>query len=102
MPPFWDYSQALEEDGIRIRFAAAGKYKAAGAFPELSMTNEQFQEFQRVVEEKHALFKAAVSAKRSDIVATDMQGQCYDGLDGLRRGFADLIIDDREQFNPAI
>lgn len=102
IPPFWDYSEALEEAGIRIRFAFSGKHKAAGAFPELSMTDEQFTEIQRSVEQSHQLFKDTVAAKRPDIDKADMEAQCFDGLDGLRRGFADLIINDKDQFMPTM
>tara|TARA_S200002703_G_scaffold117643_3_gene103312 strand:- start:2164 stop:2997 length:834 start_codon:yes stop_codon:yes gene_type:complete len=102
IPPFWDYSQMLENEGVKIRFAYSGEHKAAGGFPEISMTDAQFAEIQRSVEATHEQFKEEVARARPYIDAQHMEAQTYEGLEALRFGFVDLILNTPEDYNPQI
>lgn len=100
IPPFWDYSQVLEGEGIKIRFAFAGEHKAAGAFPEIAMTDEQFSEIQSSVERMHAQFQSAVQSMRKRIEIESLEAQTYTGIEALQKGFCDLILDSKEDYKP--
>jgi len=100
LPPFWDISEALNNQGIKIRFAFAGEHKAAGAFLEVPMTDQQFSEIQESLEKLHALFKATVSSKRPQIKEEHMEAQIYTGEEALILGFFDIMIDSVMEFEP--
>ena len=99
-PPFWDVSKALDRAGVTVRFAFSGEHKAAGAFSEVAMTEQQFAEIKKRVEGYHSLFKEAVRSKRPQINEDHMEAQIYTGEEALINGFFDIMIDNEMEFDP--
>lgn len=86
-----DSSELHKNLGLKVEVFAAGKYKAAG-LTGTSLTDEQRELLQSQVDATCAEFKAEVTRRRT-IDDADMQGQCFRGVDAIRRGLVNARID---------
>jgi signal peptide peptidase SppA len=77
--------------GLKVESFQDGKYKTAGA-PWKPLTDEEREYLQDRVDEIGAMFRGAVSERRPNIAASDMEAQVYLGADAVKAGFADQIV----------
>ena len=82
-----DQTRMLEDMGIKVNAISAGKYKLTGS-PFKPMSDEERTMLQADVDKIYNEFKATVSSNKS-IADEDMQGQCFDGIVSVEKGFAD-------------
>jgi signal peptide peptidase SppA len=88
-----DISRQLEYEGVTVNFIKSGTLKGAGA-PFQPLMQEERNMFQAEVDKIGAMFRTAVSAKRSDVSSATMQGQSFFGDEALRAGLCDAIVAD--------
>lgn len=87
-----DESRALEEEGIKVEFIKAGKFKGLGASFK-PLTDEERNMLQAEVDAIWSDFKKACTALRK-ISDADMQGQWFDGTAGKAKGLVDQVTND--------
>lgn len=89
---FMDQSRWMAAMGLEMHSFQAGEYKTMGAFWR-PPTDKENALFKASVDKSYVSFTEAVRARRqcSDDV---MQGQCFEGDEGLRNGLADVLIGD--------
>ena len=88
--PWYDESQAFENAGIVADPITSGPYKAMG-FPGTSLSAEQRQQLQDMVNSRAEDFKEQVRRNRGDIGDELMLGQAFDAKDALALGLIDGI-----------
>ncbi len=88
----WDYSKALDNEGIKVTLIKAGTFKAIGD-PTQPLSDEAKQFLQDDINATWETFKAAVNTKRT-IAEADTQGQTFSGPSLLTKGFVDGYADD--------
>ena len=84
-----DATRAYEREGLKPEVFSAGKYKTMGA-DFRAITDEERVMLQSEVNEIYEQFKATVLSKRT-IKDEDLQGQTFNGLHALEKGFIDGI-----------
>lgn len=82
---FVDQSKAYAEEGLAVQVFSTGKYKATGT-PGTSLTSDQADYMQAMVEEIFTDFKTAVLARGRPISEESMQGQLFSGKQGAKAG----------------
>lgn len=95
-----DVSKAYEAMGVKMDVIKSGTLKGAG-IEGTSLSEAQRADLQSQVNAIHADFKAAVTAKRTTVEASDMEGQVFSGkqaaqkglVTGLTTSFQQLIAD---------
>lgn len=96
-----DYSKALENEGIKVTFIKAGKYKTEGN-PYEPLGDEARAAFQSRIDDWMAMFVKSVALGRgvtSDKVRqTYGQGRCVAAAEAVRLGMADRSL----AFTPAL
>lgn len=90
----FDYSAALEEEGIVVTIIKAGERKAEGN-PFESLSEEAVEHMQSMVDAYYAQFRAAVARNRgvseADVDANYGQGLTFDAKRAVERGMVDRI-----------
>ena len=89
---FMDLTAAYAQKGVKVELFKDGTHKAAG-YPGTPLTDEQRADILAGVMATSAAFKGDVTARRPHVTADTMQGQCFTGLDAVRVGLADLVVD---------
>lgn len=89
---YMDLSAQMAQNGERMQEFHAGKFKTAGAWWK-PMTTEEQAMVQARVDKIYLQFKEAVNSRR-EIPDEYMQGQIFDGEEGVRAGLVDGIVDD--------
>jgi signal peptide peptidase SppA len=89
-----DASDAFAQRGLFVDLIKAGTYKAAG-FPGTSLTDGQRALLQERVDQIHALFKDAVSAKRRYVSASALEGQTFYGMEAAKQNLVTGIVPSR-------
>lgn len=88
-----DFSQALEQDGVKVTLFTAGAHKADGN-PFESLPEDVARSIQARVEISYSRLVAHVAAARGltpdDVIA--QQAQIYQGQDAVKAGLADKIM----------
>jgi len=92
---FLDMTKAMEMEGKKAEVFTSGKYKAT-AMPGTSVTPEQAEYLQELVNSSFALFEQHVLAHRPDIDPDALQGQLFFGLEAKAMGVIDETIDSIE------
>lgn len=89
-----DYSQAMDEMGIKPTFISAGKYKVEGN-PFEPLSDEAREEMQASVDEVYKNFVGAVAqnrgVSRSDVLENFGQGRAVRPGDALKAGMVDGV-----------
>lgn len=92
---YLEYAGAMEKIGVREQVVKSGAVKAAGS-PYHSMTDEERQSLQSVVDDSYAQFVEAVSAGRgmepADVRAL-ADGRAYTGRQARKLGLVDALGD---------
>lgn len=91
-----DASVAFAQAGLFVDLIKAGTYKAAG-FPGTSLTDDQRALLQGRVEQIHAMFKNAVSAKRQYVQPSALEGQSFYGNEAATRNLVTGIVGSRAE-----
>jgi signal peptide peptidase SppA len=89
-----DSSVAFAQAGIFVDLIKAGTYKAAG-FPGTSLTDNQRALLQERVDQIHALFKSAVTSKRSYVRESSLEGQSFYGAEAAKRNLVTGLVSSR-------
>ena len=92
---YMDASVMYANEGLKVNAISAGKYKLTGA-EFRAMTDEERAMLQADVDTIYNDFKAAVTKKRK-CADEDLQGQCFSGVEAVKRGFADGLINNTRQ-----
>ena len=87
----FDISERLKASGVKVKVFSSGPYKGMG-LPGTSLTPEQEQFYQDRVLSMAQGFYDHLHACRPQISDEDMQGQYYNGVEALNRGFIDDIM----------
>lgn len=87
-----DWSEALTEAGIKVRFITYGAHKADG-HPETPITDEEIARYQEQIDAMGELFVETVARNRNIAAATvaDMQAATFMGEKGVALGLADEV-----------
>lgn len=94
-----DQSVRYQMEGLKVNVFASGAIKGAGT-PGTSLTPEQEQYLQGIVDKFAGMFKARVSKNRL-VDEKYMDGRTFIGSDAMEVGLVDEIVDDVEQvFDP--
>jgi signal peptide peptidase SppA len=92
---FLDVSEALKTAGIKAEYIVSGKYKAT-ASPGTSLTDDQRDYLQDLVDDAFGEFAAWVKTHRDRVQDETMQGQVFHGLNAVPANLADAIYPDLE------
>jgi ClpP class serine protease len=92
--PFLDESAAYEMEGLSVELFASGKYKGMG-FPGTKLTSTQREQIQKEIVSIADMFKSHVLENRPDMDEDTMQGQSFMGVDALKLGLVDGIVEDK-------
>jgi capsid assembly protease len=84
---FYDFSEMLEREGIKLELFKAGRLKATGLMGN-PLDEEARAHIQAAVDEAYAAFTSAVTRNR-DIAADTMQGQTFKGKEAIARNLTD-------------
>jgi protease-4 len=84
-----DASRWMEDEGLRVQMIKAGKWKDTGS-SHRPLTDEETERLQAGVDELHAEFKAACTARRK-IAADTMEGQWMKAAEGKALGLVDDV-----------
>ena len=90
----YDFSKALENQGIKVHLIKAGKWKDVGDQTQ-ALTDEQKTFVQSDINATWETFKTAVTTKRN-IAVENMEGQTFSGEQLLNNGFVDGYASDIE------
>jgi len=90
-----DTSARMEMAGVKPVYITSGPLKATGA-QGTSLTPEQFDYLQGMVNSAADKFKAFVLNHRPSVPDSAMQGQVFYGDDALDNGLVDAVVDDLE------
>lgn len=92
-----DESRALDNAGIKVNAItnAEATMKLAGASFK-PLTDDEKEMFQKGVQKSYDQFKAAVLSKRT-IDPQYLNGECFDGEDSVKLGFADGLVSNMDQ-----
>ena len=85
-----DTSRAYDNMGIKNQVFASGKFKAAGASG-TSLSDEQKEQIQKVVDDLASVFKADILRHNPAIAQETMQGQVFVGQSAKLAGLVDSI-----------
>jgi signal peptide peptidase SppA len=88
---YFDYSKALEEEGVSVQEISAGKYKTMGAYWK-PLTKDEKAMVQKGVDKIYAQFKEAVNKNRM-VADQYMQGQMFDGVEAVQYGLTDGVVE---------
>jgi len=91
---YYDETEALKNEGVKVNAISAGKFKLSGAFFK-EMTEEERAMFQERCDNIYRKFKEACLTRRT-IPDEEMQGQTYYGEHAVARGLCDGLVDDLE------
>jgi signal peptide peptidase SppA len=88
-----DWSKALTSSGFKVTFVTFGDTKADG-HPEIPLSPEALERFQREINTMGELFVSTVARNRniSTKVVRDTQAATYLGADGVSQGLADAVM----------
>lgn len=89
----YDASKMAEQIGLRVHVLKSGTFKGAGE-PGTVVTDEQLAEFQRIVDQYGAMFRAAVAAGRklsAERVAALADGRMHLAADAVALGLVDRV-----------
>lgn len=89
---YMDYSRQLANDGVAVNAISAGTDKLMGAWFK-PMSDADRAKLQADVDKIYARFKGHVSAHRTDIPDSAMQGNVFDGEDAVANGLVDGVVD---------
>lgn len=92
---YLDYTQQMQDEGVKANVISAGKYKLAGAWFK-EMTDEERAMLQAEVDGIHEKFKTAILSKRR-IDAEFLEGQIYFGDEASDLGFTDGAVESLEE-----
>jgi len=92
---FIDVSEAMKQQGCKAEYIVSGKYKAT-ASPGTSLSDDQRNYLQELVDDAFEEFAGWVSLHRPNVARESMQGQCFHGLNSVPAGLADDIQPDLE------
>lgn len=89
-----DYSQQLENEGVKITFVSAGKEKVSGN-PYEALSDDTRKDWQAQVDKMRERFADAVAANRGidSSVAMGTEARCYTADDALAIGLVDELSD---------
>lgn len=88
-----DYSKVAAESGVKIHVIKAGEFKGMGE-PGLPITDKMLAELQRRVDDKQAVFSAAVAKGRGvslETVTEWADGRCHVAGQALSMGLIDFV-----------
>ena len=88
---YLDLSKKLASEGVNIQEFSAGKYKTMGAYWK-PLTDDEKKLIQSQVDKIHTQFKSAVNLRR-EIASKHMEGQIFDGSEGVEVGLVDGLVD---------
>jgi len=88
---FYDYTQLLTDQGIKLELFKRGDYKALG-LPGNPLDDQQRAFLDADVGRTNDRFLAAVRAGRGDVADSTMQGQWFDGDEAVALKLADEVV----------
>ena len=92
----WDFTELLENEGIKVDIHREGKYKAM-FHPLRTMTEVEVALLKAELNVCAEQFKATVQAHRPRVTRESMEGQCFDGPEALRLGLIDGVSDSLQE-----
>lgn len=90
-----DYTKALEMEGIKVNAISSGRYKLTGAYFK-PLERDEYDMLKAESDRIHEQFKQAVTSHRK-IPAEHMEGQVYRGEIAVQFGFADGLVESKEE-----
>lgn len=91
---FYDYTEYLAKEGIKLELFVRGTHKAAG-LPGNPLTAEQRALFEARTEKINQQFLATIRTARPGVSDESMQGQTFDGAEALAAGLIDHVVASR-------
>lgn len=93
---FYDYTELLQKEGIKLELFARGTHKALGIAGK-PLTDEQRAFLDADVTRTNDRFLSAVRAARPGVTDETMQGQWFDGEQAVEAKLADAVVTDLDQ-----
>ncbi|HEY2010539.1 MAG TPA: S49 family peptidase [Rhizomicrobium sp.] len=88
-----DWSKALDQFGLKVTFIQRGARKADGA-PELPLSEEALERFQKDIDATGVLFEETVARNRKMAAGKvrDLEAATFQGAEGVKLGLADAVM----------
>jgi signal peptide peptidase SppA len=87
----YDYTEMLTKMGIKLELFAEGDYKAMGLEGN-PLTDKQRAFLQATTKRSNDMFTSFVKSRRPDVKDETMQGQWFDGEQGVALGLVDRVV----------
>lgn len=87
----YDYSEYLKELGVKLELFRDGALKGIGVFGK-AITDDERKFLEGVVARSGKIFKDFVQARRPGVEESTMQGQWFDGDQGVELGLVDAVV----------